>query len=663
MRRFFLSLTILALCVPVAGAPAPMTVVDYATMPVPSSPRLSPDGTRVVFVLRRADLEQSVYDTDLWLVNADGSNLISLAHSRRSETMPRWSPDGRRIAFLSTRGGSNQVWAIDPDGGEAAPLTSHETSIEAFAWSPDGSRIAFLARQPEDDQRRARSRERDDAFEVGSYARHQHLTILDLESGETMLVPTGPGSVLEFDWSPDGGGFVISRAPGTGLAERFDSDLFLVRGNDLAPLVAQPGPDIEPRFSPDGAWVAYSTGRGRMDWSADHHLAVVSVSNGSSADRTASYQRHIETSFWDDDSGDLYFEGPWNLQRRLYRVRGTSVEPLSDLGGYASDAHFVPSLDRVAFIHETLTAPPEVWISPINRFAPKALTSVNAALRERALAPTRILRWKNPEDGLQIEGILSLPLDYEPGQRVPLLLFVHGGPASYFTEEFLGYFHHVYPVHVFAARGYAVLRPNIRGSGAYGEPFRQANRKDWGGADFRDAMAGVDLLVREGIADPERLGIMGWSYGGFLSAWAITQTDRFRAASIGAAIVDLSAMEGTSDIPGYIASFFEALPWTDDALMRSRSPIAHIARAKTPALIQHGEADQRVPLSQGQMLYRALVDLGVPVTMVTYPRSAHTAREPKLRIDVMERNLWWFDRWIRGDERSFRDWQRQESPR
>lgn len=663
---FLLALSHLTLASFLSAEPAsrsPLTVADYATVPLPSEPRLSPDGKRVVFVLRSADLDRSDYDTDLWLVGADGSNLFSLAHSSRSERMPRWSPDGGRIAFLSSRDGSMQIWSIDPDGGEASRLTEHPTGIHGFAWSPDGSRIAFIATEPESAEWRQRVEARDDAFEVGSLVRHERLWTFDLGSGETEAIPTGPGSVLGFDWSPDGRSFVISRAIGSGLAERFTSDLYLVHEGEVTPLVVQPGPDIEPRFSPDGEWIAFSTGRGRVDWAADHHLAVISSAGGPIEIRTADYQRHIETAFWDVRSRELFFEGPWNLQSRLFRVRGTRVAPLSDLGGYASDAHFLPSLDRVVFIHETLSAPPEVWISPISRFAPKELTSIQTWLRGRALAPTRIIRWENPDDGLEIEGILTLPLDYRDGERVPLLLFVHGGPSSYFTEQFLGYLHHVYPVHVFAARGFAVLRPNVRGSGAYGEPFRQANRADWGGADLRDAMAGVDFLVREGIADPECLGIMGWSYGGFLSAWAITRTDRFRAASIGAPVTDLTAMEGTSDIPGFITSFFGTMPWTDDALMRSRSPIAHLARARTPVLIQHGVADERVPLSQGKMLHRALLDLGVPVTMVLYPRTPHVAREPKLRMDVMERNLWWFDRWIHGDERSFREWQKEEMGR
>lgn len=629
-----------------------MTSEDYATMPVPSDPQLSPDGRRVAFVLTGADMERSMYDPDVWLVGADGSNPISLAHSSRRDAMPRWAPDGRRIAFLSNRGESAQIWLIDPDGGEASQLTRHPTPIDWFAWSPEGERIAFLARDPEPAAEAAAREARDDARVVGQAERHQHLWTIAPGSGSSSRITSGDFSVIGFDWSPDGKRFALVTAPGTGLADRFGADLHLVSstGGPTEPLLVRAGPDFAPRFSPDGRWIAFSSGEGAIDWAADQHLAVLPVGGGEPRVVSAAYDRHLEQFTWASDSRALYFDGQWNMRHQLWRIGlDGRLADLSGLPGVSSQAHFVPAADRVAFIHQNLTTPPEVWISPIGTFRPKRLTDVNARHRDLQLAPTRVVRWKNPNDGLEIEGLLTLPLFYRSGTRVPLLLFVHGGPSSSFNEEFLGYLHHVYPVHVFAARGYAVLRPNVRGSGGYGSAFRQLNRADWGGGDFDDAMAGVDHLVAEGIADPSRLGIMGWSYGGFLSAWAITQTDRFRAASIGAPVIDLLSMEGTSDIPGFIGSFFAVVPWREQELLRERSPLTHLAKAKTPALIQHGEEDRRVPLSQGRILYRALRDLGVPVTMVIYPRTPHVAREPRLRIDVMNRNLSWFDRFLSDD--------------
>ncbi|HEU5163012.1 MAG TPA: S9 family peptidase, partial [Thermoanaerobaculia bacterium] len=416
-----------------------------------------------------------------------------------------------------------------------------------------------------------------------------------------------------------------------------------------------------PRFSPDGRWIGFVTGQGKADWAADDDLAIVPARGGAAKIISPDYDRHVEQFTWAPDSRTIYWSGPWNLREQLFRVGidGSGFTDLSRVAGVATDAHFLPSRDLVAYVGESLNEPPEVFVSPLSRFAPRRLTDLNARYRDLQRAERRVVRWKNPQDGLEIEGILTLPIGYRPGERVPLLTFVHGGPSSQFSEEFLGYLAHVYPTHIFAARGYAVLQPNPRGSGAYGESFRQANRADWGGGDFRDVMAGVDSLIEQGIADPERLGIMGWSYGGFLSAWAITQTDRFRAASIGAPVVDLLSMEGTSDIPGFITSFFGTVPWNAGDLIRAHNPLSHVGKVKTPALIQHGEDDPRVPFSQSQMLHQALVDLGVPVTMVAYPRTTHTAREPRLRMDVMKRNLWWFDKWIKGDQRPYEEWKRE----
>ncbi|HEY0788702.1 MAG TPA: S9 family peptidase, partial [Thermoanaerobaculia bacterium] len=451
--------------------------------------------------------------------------------------------------------------------------------------------------------------------------------------------------------------FAVAASTGTGLTDKFRSDLYLVDAGTGArrPLVVQPGTDTNPRFSPDGRWIAFVTGQGKADWAADDDLAVIPVAGGTPRIVSAAYDRHVEHVTWSADSRAIYWNGPWNMREQLFRVGadGSGFTDVSKHPGVISDADF--ARDAVVFVAESLTEPPEIFISPLARFAPRRLTDINARHRAFERGATSVVTWKNPQDGLALDGLLTLPIGYRAGMRVPLLTIVHGGPSSQFSENFLHYLDVRYAADVFAARGWAVFRPNPRGSGGYGEAFRKANRADWGGADFRDVMAGVDALIARGVADPERLGIAGWSYGGFLSAWAITQTDRFRAASIGAPVVDLLAMEGTSDIPGFITSFFDAVPWSADELIRAHNPLSHVAKAKTPALIQHGDQDVRVPLSQSLMLRQALEDLGVPVTMVVYPRTPHAPREPKLRIDVMKRNVWWFEKWVRGDQRTYEE--------
>jgi dipeptidyl aminopeptidase/acylaminoacyl peptidase len=262
-----------------------------------------------------------------------------------------------------------------------------------------------------------------------------------------------------------------------------------------------------------------------------------------------------------------------------------------------------------------------------------------------ALGRTEVLRWKAP-DGLDVEGLLTYPAGYAAGARVPMLVIVHGGPTGVFTQSFIGT-PGPYPIAAFASQGYAVLRVNPRGSSGYGRKFRYANYRDWGGGDYRDIQSGVDHVIRMGVADANRLGIMGWSYGGFMTSWVITQTKRYLAASVGAGVTNLMSFTGTADIPAFIPDYFGGEYWDVFDRWREHSAMFNIKGVSTPTLIQHGEEDVRVPIGQGYELYNALSRQNVPVRMVVYPRQPHGIQEPKLMKDAMERNLEWFDRWIR----------------
>ena len=249
---------------------------------------------------------------------------------------------------------------------------------------------------------------------------------------------------------------------------------------------------------------------------------------------------------------------------------------------------------------------------------------------------------------MEMEGLLVKPASQTPGRRVPLLTIVHGGPSGVFTYNF-SIRRGVYPVQLLAQKGFAVFMPNPRGSGGYGEGFRKANVRDWGGSDYEDIMAGIDALVSAGVADPDRLGIMGWSYGGFMTSRVITKTKRFKAASVGAGVTDTFSFTGTADIPPFMRSYFGAWPWDDPGVYTSHTALFNAKGVTTPTLIQHGEADDRVPVSQGWELYVALREQGVPVEFVTYPRQGHGLGEPKLIRDAMRRNIDWFSRWVLGE--------------
>src|SRR5439155_1742889 len=300
---------------------------------------------------------------------------------------------------------------------------------------------------------------------------------------------------------------------------------------------------------------------------------------------------------------------------------------------------------KLGFTSQAPDAPGEAFVSEVEPFAPRRL----AAIQDVGGAPlgrTEVVSWKAP-DGKTIEGLLTYPAGYAAGSRAPLLVVIHGGPTGVFVRSFIGN-PSPYPVAVFASRGYAVLRCNVRGSGGYGAEFRRSNFRDWGGGDYRDILSGVDALVARGVADPDRMGVMGWSYGGFMTSWVVTQTKRFKAASVGAGVTNLVSFTGTADIPGFLPDYFGGEPWDNDALYRERSATFRAKGVNTPTLIQHGANDERVPLSQGMEFYNALKRQGCTTKMVVYPRTPHGIGEPRLLLDAMNRNIAWFDNYVAG---------------
>ena len=637
-----------------------------------SSVQVSPDGKRVAFTVRQAVMEGdlSEYRTHIHLANSDGNHPRQLTQGEKSCDDPQWSPDGKWIAFVSGRVGKKNLWAINPGGGEAIPLTDLKSDVGSFRWSPQGDFLALTAIDPPTEDEERKAREKNDAKVVDDNIKLNRLHVIDfspssparpksrqLTTGRLSIVSEARAGRSGYDWSPDGKSIVVSHATSPRPDDWTSADLSLVEveTGTVKPLVNSKSAETAPLFSPDGKLIAYTASDDPPTWGGTRTVQVIPPTGGMPtklADTHDGFGRHSELVGWTADGRSLHYTEIHGTRMLRYELplQGSPVKINQCWGGLPpsgmSQGGFSLNSTRthLGFGWEQVDQPSEAFVIAVGQVESNCVSTVHANLPMPTLGLTEPIVWKSTEN-MEIEGLLTYPVGYEQGKRYPLLLVIHGGPMGVFTETFDGNAG-TYPIAAFAAKGYAVLRPNPRGSSGYGKKFRYANYGDWGGGDFRDVMAGVDHVIAEGIADPDRLGVMGWSYGGFMTSWTITQTKRFRAASVGAGVTNLMSFTGTADIPGFLPNYFGGEYWDKPDTYRAHSAMFQVKGVTTPTLIQHGERDERVPLSQGQELYNALKRQGCTTTMVIYPRTPHGIEEPRLMLDCMTRNLEWFDRYV-----------------
>ena len=599
--------------------------------------RISPDGSRLAFTVSEPP-KGDTRNLDIWLLDLRTKEVRRFATSAKNDSSPRWSPDGRRLAFLSGRDEKTQIYVMPVDGGEAVALTKGKMAVESFDWSPDGRQISFLASEPKNEAEEKKEKDKDDARVVDKDDKRTRLWVADSTSGEARQVTSAPWQVQEAHWAPDGSRFYVVATDQPG-SDRWLDRLCTVSLADGAvhPLATPKGPFGDLRVSPDGKRLAYVGSP--ADGPTPHDLIVQSVDGKAPRNLTAaSIDRPVQTYAW-RSNGSLIVEAETGFGSAFYEVTldGKATKKAS-LPANPGDFALSPS-GALVFVGQTTTAAPEVWLSSPGS-KPQAVTTLNAAWKDVPLIAPEILKYKS-FDGVEIEAALLRPKGLATGARAPLVVLVHGGPTGRWSDAFNSW------SQLLVSRGYAVLMPNVRGSTGYGHKFVEMNRADWGGGDFKDVMAGVDHLIHIGVADPEKLGIGGWSYGGYMSAWAITQTDRFKASMVGAGMSDLATEFGT-EIDSAYDEWFYGLPWENREKFQASSPMSYIQRAKTPTLILQGENDVIDPVSQSQPLYRALKRLGVPSDFVLYPRAGHGLREEKQILDCARRIVAWFDLYVRG---------------
>ncbi len=633
------------------------TVDDLLNVRSLGGARISPDGKWVAYTVNETDWKQDAFVTQIWIVDTAGGKSFQLTRGEKSAGNPQWSPDGELLAFASNRvGDKNQIFAIRPAGGEAVQLTKAENAVNGYQWSRDGKSIAYTT----SDLDSKAAKERTDylgGFEV-TRKEYSFAQLWTFEIAKALAEPlTGTQrtknkdfTIGAFEWSPDGSQIVFAASVNSDLINGGTSDIYslTLANNTVRKLVSQPGPDNDPHWSPDGKQIVFSSAMGNPKFfHSNSRLAVVSAEGGTPRSLTDSFDEQPGFVEWNADG--LYFNAAQKTAAHLFRLdiasgRITRVtSPDSMIVGAIS---FSKDGKQVAFTSPSATSLSEIYISQAGSFAPRKLTAMTEQVKAMTLATREVISWKS-KDGAEIEGVLIKPANFDPTKKYPLLCIIHGGPTGIDRPTLLDA--RYYPADIWAAKGALVLKVNYRGSAGYGEKFRQLNVRNLGVGDAWDVLSGVDHLIEKGWVDPQRMGSMGWSQGGYISAFLTTSSDRFKAISVGAGISNWATYYYNTDITPFTIQYLGDDPADDPEIYAKTSPMTYIKQAKTPTLIQHGEFDRRVPIPNAYELRQGLEDRGVPVEMVVYKGYGHGITKPKSMRAVMMHNLAWFNHYIFGE--------------
>ncbi len=699
LLRNFAAASLLATAIPAclfAQTRHTATLEQALSLKVLRSAKISPDGRCVAYSLRETNWKGNEFISQLWLVDGSSGKTIQLTRAKKSAGSAEWSPDGRWIAFTAERESSaiepppppdkkaeatdgkkedsggegkpadKQIWLISPDGGEAWQLTKSETDVDDFHWSKDSKSILFSANPPESKSSKDRKEKYSDYDVVEKDYRQDQLWLVEVSAAVRDFLPVAARQVTtnasinvnSFAWSHDGTRIAFSATHNPLLAFGVDEDIYLLdlaHNNAVTKIVALPGPDSSPMFSPDDKQLAFYTSLAQpYYYYANGHLASIDISAALAKtattpadlrDLTPKFDEDVQPIDWGPDG--VYFSANLKTTAHVFRVNPStlSIQRISSPDDLILEqVSFTPDFKSLAFITEDPTHMTELYVSPTAAFAPRRLTDLTAQVKGWNLGTVELVSWKST-DGATIEGILHKPSDYDPARKYPLLVMIHGGPTGT-SDPTLSPDEYAYPIQTFLSKGSLVLEPNYRGSAGYGVEFRALNVRNLGVGDMWDVMSGVDYLIGKGLVDSSRMGSMGWSEGGYISAFLTTHTDRFKAISVGAGISDWTTYYANTDITPFTPQYLHATPWDDPEVYAKTSPITTIKQAKTPTLIQQGSNDKRVPVPNSFELYRGLQDQHVPVRLILYTGFGHGINKPKSLLALQQANLDWFNFYI-----------------
>ncbi len=622
-----------------------LSLDDAFSIKAVADPKISPDGSCIVFVVTENNVAENKSNSDLWMVDIKGGKPLRLTYHEKDDFGPQWSPDGRYIAFISTRGGKSEVWLMDSRGGEPRRLTNHKAGVQSFKWSPFGKVIAFIAMEPQSKEEAEKQEKGDDKKVWGEYNRFAHLWLQKIDQQKAEQITKGKFFVQDFAWSPQGQIAYLS-GPGPGEETLVHPSLTITGANGelVRNIDIEPGWWYAPSWSPDGRNISLMSFY--AGWRIEGPKIYLISSDGREVKNLmADCEADVSDYSW-LDKDNIIFSVSHGVKGPIFIINNISgkVKRFCD-GDFVVNSFSVnPKTSGMAFLKTDATHPLDVYYTSLKKFDPVKLSDMNPQLVEFELATTEAIRWKGADDW-PIEGLLIKPVGYKPGKAYPTISMVHGGPAYAWDFAFKPSWQYL------AAQGYAILAPNPRGGTGYGQKFVEVNFEELASKVFQDIMEGMDYVIKEGISDPDKLALYGYSFGGYMTAWIVTHTNRYKAAMLGAGLTNLTSFYAQCDLQTvWDKAHIGATPWDDPQLYQQISPITYVKQVKTPTLIMYGANDIRVPPAQGQEFYIALKKIGIPVQFVTYPREGHGMRELQHRRDFLERTLRWYNKYALGKE-------------
>jgi dipeptidyl aminopeptidase/acylaminoacyl peptidase len=652
--RFAVAALLFSTTAALAQSQAP-TIDQLISLKRVGSPAISPNGQWVAYTVRETNWDDNSYHTEIWLADVKTGDVRQLtSNTKKSSTSPAWAPDSSKLAFATDRDEKRQIYLIDPRGGEARKLTSAEEGVGGFAWAPDGKSIAYTSTEPKTDADKDREKKFGEFDVFGENYRMSHLWVFEIGAQKSRRLTSGAFTVGSFDWSPDSTQIAFDHRinPANTSGPTADISVVTVADGRVRKLVDQAGSDANPTWSPDGMRIAFSSAMSRPFSFLNNTLAVIPASGGSIVSLTDAFDENTGIVDW--NRGGLFFSASQRTASYLF-----SIDPATKaIKKYTPSEQWIgsgfsltPDGQWAAFTAADGSTLGEIYVAPVaTALKPRKLTDMTAQVAGWTKSTLEVISWKS-QDGAAIEGVLHKPAGFQPGRKYPLLVVIHGGPTA--TSRPTAFSSTgIYPIDIWTAKGALVLEPNYRGSAGYGEAFRSLNVRNLGVGDAWDVLSGIDHLITQGIADPDRVGAMGWSQGGYISAYLTTHDSaRFKAVSVGAGISNWMTYYVNTDITQFTRHYLKATPWDDPEIYAKTSPMTYIKQAKAPTLIQHGSNDLRVPTPNAFELYRGLQDVGVPSKLIIYKGFegiGHGPSKPKSSRALMQHNLEWFDKYIFG---------------